>query len=180
MGVITYPNLRSLVAIGIGPRLRESGVHTAAVVFDAGRLEVNLANGDAGLEPTLVLKNTYPEFVPFDVYVGFAGATGNLPAAEPSRLSWWITTVELAKCQKGKVGRGKMIINVWKLITAERDLEECFQVVVWESYHWWACTYRIANFSVGGFIIGHGSPDPLASRGGCGPSPDLRPVARTS
>ena len=104
VGVITYPNLRSLVAVGIGPRLRESGVHTAAVVFDAGRLEVNLANGDAGLEPTLVLKNTYPEFVPFDVYVGFAGATGNLPAAEPSRLIvGGLPPSNLPNARKGKL-----------------------------------------------------------------------------
>ena len=33
---------------------------------------------------------------------------------------------------------------------------------------------------MGGLVIGHGSPDPLASRGGSCPSPDLRPVTRTS
>ena len=75
---LTFSARPSLVAIDIGPRLRESGIYTAAVVFDVGRLEVCLANGDAGLEPTLVLEHTIPGFVPFDGYVGFAGATGSL------------------------------------------------------------------------------------------------------
>ena len=46
--------------------------------------------------------------------------------------------MDLPKGQIWQVGGWTLIIDAQALVTAERDLEEGFHVVVWESYDWWS------------------------------------------
>ena len=57
------------------------------------------------------------------------------------RTVGWPPTCTYANFPEGQVrqvGARLLIIDALALITAARDLEEGFHVVVWESYDWWS------------------------------------------
>ena len=59
--------------------LSNSGVFDAEVEFNHdGRVRVYLSNAQAGMERTLVIDHTIDNYTPFEGYIGFIGATGNL------------------------------------------------------------------------------------------------------
>ncbi len=66
----------TLAAADLPQRLEDSGVFDAEVAFDHGRVEVHLSNLHLGMERTLVLSHTIPDFVPFEAHVGFLATTG--------------------------------------------------------------------------------------------------------
>ena len=68
----------TLAAANLDQNLQNSGVFDAEVVFDNGRVEVYLSNLEKGMQKTLLLDHTIPDFVPFEGYLGFVGTTGAL------------------------------------------------------------------------------------------------------
>ncbi len=65
-----------LAAVNIDHALRNNGVFNAEVMFDNARVGVYLSNSDQGMERTLLLDYTIPDFAPFQGYLGFVGTTG--------------------------------------------------------------------------------------------------------
>ena len=66
----------TLAAADLSQSFEDSGIFDAEVVFDSGFVEVYLSNSQQGMERTLVLSHTIPDFVPFEAYFGFVATTG--------------------------------------------------------------------------------------------------------
>ena len=58
--------------------LRDNGVFDAEVAFENGRVEVYLSNSEIGMQRTLVLEHTIPNFAAPPWYLAFTAATGAL------------------------------------------------------------------------------------------------------
>ena len=80
VGVTVFPDYQALATESLSTPLRE-GVYRATIEFGNQRVQVYLENADIGLQETLVLDYTIPDFVPFDAYFGFVGATGGVTDA---------------------------------------------------------------------------------------------------
>ena len=66
----------SLTTRVIDVNLRNNGIFDAEVAFENGQVDVYLSNSEIGMQRTLVLEHTIPDFVPSSWYLAFAAATG--------------------------------------------------------------------------------------------------------
>ena len=66
----------ALAAVNVEHELRHNGIFNAEVMFDNGRVQVHLSNPGLGMDRTLLLDHTIPDFDLFQGYLGFVGTTG--------------------------------------------------------------------------------------------------------
>jgi hypothetical protein len=60
------------------PEMEDTGWFYVEIEFDNGHLQMWMSNESQGYPLTLVLDDTIPDYVGFDAYFGFTGATGGL------------------------------------------------------------------------------------------------------
>ena len=75
-GTLLKGNISSLTTHDLALDLRETGVFDAEVAFENGLVKVYLSNTQSGMERTLVLQHTIPDFAAPQWYLGFTAATG--------------------------------------------------------------------------------------------------------
>ena len=77
VGLDVMPSGDVLAAQDVTFSLRDNGFFDVEIAFDSGHVRVDVGNPSIGLARTRVLDYVISDFVPFDGYFGFVGATGD-------------------------------------------------------------------------------------------------------